>query len=289
MAATTAMDVARRAPHSVRISVSGRRFATLAMRSELTMFRAFTRGGRGRHDNRGRRGRRRSPTPRLPARTTALPNDCCAGDAASRKNPMPASCSPVRRRASRPAMPRQNGATPSKLSDLVPKPSTRSAEPSDHSSGCRVWSSLNWAGQDVWYAQRRAVNDEEIRLSREQGRRRLPLPVVEHAARVRDRAGEEISTMPACGPSARVQQLRQQRRIDSPDRGARGDAAGAAQARPAPPERTQIAGRPIGKELPPCGASEGTGGAFACHRTDGGADARRPATSSWAPSPSQAR
>ena len=67
---------------------------------------------------------------------------------------------------------------------------------------------------------------------REQGRRRLPLPVVEHAARVRDRAGEEISRRRRAD-RARSRRLRQQRRIEPPDRGARGDAAGAAEDRPA--------------------------------------------------------
>ena len=71
---------------------------------------------------------------------------------------------------------------------------------------------------------------------RGQGRRRLPLPVVEHAARVGHRAGEEISRRRRAD-RARGRRLGEQRRVEPAGRGARGDAAGAAEDRPAAARR----------------------------------------------------
>src|SRR4029078_8657245 len=102
--------------------------------------------------------------------------------------------------------------------------------------------SLDWVGQDVWYAHAVHVNDEEIRLFANKGAGVCHCPSSNmrlaaadaavktncaRARRVRARAGEEISRR-GRADRAGSRRLRQQRRIEPPDRGARGDAAGAA-------------------------------------------------------------
>ena len=91
---------------------------------------------------------------------------------------------------------------------------------------------LGWLGDDVWFAHAIHVDDDEIRKFAAHRLRRGPLPLLQHAARLGHRAGQEVHGGRREGRAGR-RWLGQQRLVEHPGRGAPGDAAGAAAARPA--------------------------------------------------------
>ena len=91
---------------------------------------------------------------------------------------------------------------------------------------------LGWLGDDVWFAHAIHVDDDEIRKFAATRLRRGALPVLQHAARLRHRADQEIHGRRREGRPRR-RRLGQQRRLQHPAGGPPGHAAGAAAARPA--------------------------------------------------------
>ena len=93
---------------------------------------------------------------------------------------------------------------------------------------------LDWLGDDVWFAHAIHVDDDEIRqfASNGVGAARCPAPT---CARLRDRAREEVPGGRREGRAGRGR-LRQQRRLEYPAGSAASPAAGPAPPWSAPPE-----------------------------------------------------